>query len=250
MGRKSRFGIRRSLFGYRPAAVHDLLLESDYVHRSSESTILAAEAKIADLQSDLASMEEEVTRRDGQLRALEEEVATLEDRSTDGGPMFVTHEVTSILAAAQEAAARIVDRARSVSSRMNEANQRDDRLRSDVARLSAWRAEALPVITSVGASLEEVRLELDGVARRILEALEPLEELGEVEVPDDSQHHGGPATEVEADDPAATEPSENGEADRVRAIEQRPRGRSRPASKSDRAEGSRTVTGAVEELTG
>jgi chromosome segregation ATPase len=179
--KESGIGIPRSLFGYRPAAVRDLLLESEWGHRRAESDILAAEARIGELQAALATMEEEIARRDQRLRALQAEVARLEDRSADGRPLFVTAEVSSILASAQDAASRILDRARSVSERILEESRCDDHLHADVVRLTAWRDEALPVIRSVRESVEGLRRGLDGVTQRIEEALSSLERLPEID---------------------------------------------------------------------
>jgi len=189
INRESDLGIRRSLFGYRPAAVRDLLVETDWVQRRAESELLAAETRIEELQGALASMEDEVSRRDEQLHALQAEVARLEDRTADGRPLFVTAEVSSILASAQDAASRIVERARSVSDRMLEEHRQQDRLQADVARLTAWRDEAVPVIRAVRESVERSRRELDRVARRIEDSLSPLEELsaGWMEIEPDGQ---------------------------------------------------------------
>lgn len=238
MGRSSETGIRRSLFGYRRSAVHELLLESDYTQRRAESNILAAEAKIAELQSELGDIEREIAGRDEQLAALQAEVARLEDRTTDGGPLFVTEEVTSILTAAHDAAARIVERARSVSERMYQTSRREDGVRADVTRLAAWREEALPVIRSARATMDGIRAELEQVAQRITDALTPLEGLAVVDdvvIPEDE-----PTVVVESDESGE-------ELDAVRLIEPLPDRRSRTRSKGGRSSRSSRST---EELTG
>jgi cell division septum initiation protein DivIVA len=238
MGRNSETGIRRSLFGYRRSAVHELLLECDYTQRRAESNILAAEAKIADLQSELGEMEREIAGRDEQLAALQAEVARLEDRSTDGGPLFVTDEVASILTAAHDAAARIVERARSVSERMYETSRREEGVRADATRLAAWREAAVPVIRSARASMDGIRADLEHVAQRITDALTPLEGLAAI---DDAV--------IALEEPTIVdELDESGDKlDGVRLIEPRPDRRGRTKSKDGRSSRS---TRSVEGLTG
>jgi hypothetical protein len=238
MGRDSDTGIRRSLFGYRRSAVHELLLESDYTQRRAESNILAAEAKIAELQSELGDMERDIAGRDHQLAALQAEVARLEDRTTDGGPLFVTDEVASILTAAHDAAGRIVERARSVSERMYETNRREEGVRADATRLAAWREEALPVIRSARASMDAIRADLEQMTQRITDALTPLEGLAAI---DDVVAAVEEPTEVPEVDESG------GELDAVRLIEPLPDRRGRSKSKGGRS--SRTPR-SVEELTG
>jgi type IV secretory pathway VirJ component len=242
MGKKTGLVIKRSLFGYRRSAVHELLLESDYMQRKAESDILAAEAKVAELQSDLDAMNREVARRDDDLRSLEAEVARLEDHATEGGPLYVTDEVRSILAAAHEAAARIVSRARSVSERIQLANSRDHRLQADVARLAAWREEALPVIRSVRSSVEGVRSQIDGAAQRLADALAPLQELGSVD--EVSEGEVGEDAHLEIEEPG-------GEADRLRVIEPPPDDSAGTPSKRVRSSRKkRAAEPDVKELTG
>jgi hypothetical protein len=238
MGRNSETGIRRSLFGYRRSAVHELLLECDYTQRRAESHILAAEAKIAELQSELGDIEREIAGRDQQLATLQAEVARLEDRTTDGGPSFVTDEVASILTAAHDAAARIVERARSVSERMYESNRREEGVRADATRLAAWREEALPVIRSARASMDAIRADLEHVTQRITDALTPLEGLAAI---DDV------VIAVEEPTDVAESAESGGELDAVRLIEPLPDRRGRTKSKSGRSSGSPR---SVEELTG
>jgi cell division septum initiation protein DivIVA len=238
MGRNSRTGIRRTLFGYRRSAVDELLLECDYTQRRAESNILSAEARIAELQAELGDLEREVSGRDRQLAELQAEVARLEDRTTDEGPSFVTDEVATILTAAHDAAARIVQRARSVSDRMHQTNRREDRVRADATRLAAWRDEALPIISSVRTNMDEIRAELEEVAGRIMDALGPLEGLpaiDDVVVPEDE------APEVvEVDE-------EDGDLDALRVIEPRPDRRGRAATRAGRPSGR---SRSVEKLTG
>jgi chromosome segregation ATPase len=238
MGRNSHIGIRRSLFGYRRSVVHELLLESDYMQRRAESNILSAEVKITELQAELGDLEREVAGRDQRLAELQAEVARLEDRTTDAGPSFVTDEVTSILTAAHDAAARIVERARSVSDRMHQANRREDGVRADATRLAAWRDDALPVFRMVRSSIDEIRAELEGIARRIVEALTPLEGLAAIDETVISEDEAVDAVELG---------EREGELEALRVIEPRSERRGRAPSRVGRSSGRSRPVG---ELTG
>jgi uncharacterized protein HemX len=181
-----------------------VLLESDYRLSRATRNILLAEGRIAELQAELGHLEGEVSGRGQQLAELQAEIARLEDRNTDGGASFVTDEVTSILTAAP-AVARIVQRARSVSERMQ------DEVRADATRLAAWRDHALPVIRMVSTNMDAIRAELDGVARRLDEALTLLEGLA---IDDDGAPEDQPADVVEVVD-------REGEPEALRVIEPR-----------------------------
>ena len=89
----------------------------------------------------------------------------------------MTEELAGILTAAEESAARIVERARETSDRQLErSNRMWSEVQSEVARFAAWRDEVEPVIRTVQSKVENVRAFIEEVPERIREALAPMAE--------------------------------------------------------------------------
>jgi hypothetical protein len=88
---------------------------------------------------------------------------------------FLTEELAGILAAAEESAARIVERARATTQRQIARSNRVWRdVQAEVSRFAAWRQEVEPLIRSVQAKVEGVRSEIEEVPERIRQALAPM----------------------------------------------------------------------------
>lgn len=88
---------------------------------------------------------------------------------------FLTEELAGILAAAEESAARIVERARATTQRQIARSNRVWReVQAEVSRFAAWRQEVEPVIRTVQAKVEGVRSEIEEVPERIRQALAPM----------------------------------------------------------------------------
>jgi hypothetical protein len=87
----------------------------------------------------------------------------------------MTEELAGILAAAEESAARIVERARSSTQRqIMESNRLWREVQAEVARFASWRDQIEPVIRQVQSKVDSVRELVDDVPERIRAALAPM----------------------------------------------------------------------------
>jgi hypothetical protein len=90
---------------------------------------------------------------------------------------FLNDELAQILRAAEESAARIVERARTTTEQqIDESNRLWHEVQAEVARFAAWRDEVEPVIHAVQSKVDGVRTYIDEVPERIREALAPVAE--------------------------------------------------------------------------
>jgi hypothetical protein len=88
---------------------------------------------------------------------------------------FLTDEIQGILAAAEESASRIVERARSTTQRqVDQSNRLWNEVQAEVSRFAAWREQVEPVIRSVQSKVESVRTQIEEVPERIRQALAPM----------------------------------------------------------------------------
>jgi peptidoglycan hydrolase CwlO-like protein len=88
---------------------------------------------------------------------------------------FLTEELTGILVAAEESAARIVERARATTQRQIARSNRVWReVQAEVSRFSSWRQEVEPIIRTVQSKVDGVRSEIEEVPERIRQALAPM----------------------------------------------------------------------------
>lgn len=88
---------------------------------------------------------------------------------------FLTDEIQGILSAAEDSAARIVERARATTQhQIAQSNRLWREVQAEVSRFASWREQIDPVIRSVQSKVENVRSEIDGVPERIRQALAPM----------------------------------------------------------------------------
>jgi hypothetical protein len=88
---------------------------------------------------------------------------------------FLTDEIQGILAAAEESAARIVERARATTQhQIAQSNRLWREVQAEVSRFATWREQVEPVIRSVQAKVESVRGQIEEVPDRIRQALAPM----------------------------------------------------------------------------
>jgi hypothetical protein len=88
---------------------------------------------------------------------------------------FLTEELAGILAAAEESAARIVERGRATTQRQIARSNRVWRdVQAEVSRFASWRQEVEPLIRNVQSKVEGVRSEIEEVPERIRQALAPM----------------------------------------------------------------------------
>ncbi len=101
----------------------------------------------------------------------------LATRSSDAASKLVSDELGGILAAAEESAARIIERARSTTSRqVARSNRVWQDVQSEVTKFVAWRQGVEPMIGAVQSKVDAVRELIEAVPERIREALAPMAE--------------------------------------------------------------------------
>jgi predicted nucleic acid-binding Zn-ribbon protein len=95
--------------------------------------------------------------------------------STDITNRFLTEELKGILSAAEESAARILERARATSEhQIAQSNRLWREVQAELARFAAWREQVEPIIRSVHAKVEGVRGQIEEVPEKIRQALAPM----------------------------------------------------------------------------
>jgi hypothetical protein len=96
-------------------------------------------------------------------------------RHDDVTSRFLTEELAGILAAAEESASRIVERARASTERqIMESNRLWREVQAEVARFASWRDQIEPVIRQVQSKVEGARGLVEDVPERIRDALRPM----------------------------------------------------------------------------
>jgi hypothetical protein len=155
--------LRRSLVGgYSKEHVDRLLAERDALVRLSEGRLHTAEAQIAILEEEVAVMRREMSSRDS---------------GGQGGAQFLTEELGNILSAAEEAATKIIERARiSTDQQIQEASRLWREVQAEVSRFTAWRERVDPAIGATHTHLEDVKTQVQEIPERIRQALAPLAE--------------------------------------------------------------------------
>ena len=86
-----------------------------------------------------------------------------------------SEELAGILAAAEESAAGIVERARITTERqITESTRLWREVEAEVTRFSSWREQIEPVIRRIASKVDDVRTRIEEVPERIREALAPM----------------------------------------------------------------------------
>jgi TolA-binding protein len=148
----------------------------------------AEQPQAADLQDDLGGLG--AAQDPYAFESLDEEASVSQDfggagEAGDGGTTsphtseitarFLTEELAGILTAAEESAARIVERAQASSEeQLAEANRLWREVQEETARFAEWRNDVEPIIERVREKLEDVRERVQSVPERIREALAPM----------------------------------------------------------------------------
>jgi phage shock protein A len=202
------FRLPRGLFGYRRRIVEQMLEDRDMMVRTAENRVRQSESKAEALEDELHSMkthnarlEEQLARFGQQLDTLsakvEESIDTASPEPVAGGveerppaaepqiasPVrpsashLMAEELTSILLAGQDAAARMIERARDEAQRqVVEANRLLEDVHAGVKQFASWREDVQPVIARVQAMIDSVRGHLAQTPERVQHALAPLAE--------------------------------------------------------------------------
>jgi chromosome segregation ATPase len=155
--------LRRSLVGgYSKEHVERLLAERDAMVRLAEGRLRTAEAQIVVLEEEVAVMRREMSNRDS---------------GSQSSAQFLTEELGNILSAAEEAATKIIERARvSTDQQIQEASRLWREVQAEVSRFTAWRERVDPAIGATHSHLDEVKTQVQEIPERIRQALAPLAE--------------------------------------------------------------------------
>ena len=96
-------------------------------------------------------------------------------QSSDTTTHYLTEELKGILSAAEESAARILERARVTSEhQVAQSNRLWREVQAELSRFSTWREQVEPIIRSVQAKVEGVRAQIEEVPEKIRQALAPM----------------------------------------------------------------------------
>jgi len=196
------------LFGYRRRVVEQMLEDRDVMVRTAENRVRQSESRVQVLEGELHSMKTDNARLEEQLGRFGQQLDTLSarvDESIDmtspepvaGGveerppaaepqvaspvtpstSALMAEELTSILLAGQDAAARMIERARDEAQRqIVEANRLLGEVHAGVRQFASWREDVQPVIARVQAMIDTVRSHIAQTPERVQHALAPLAE--------------------------------------------------------------------------
>jgi hypothetical protein len=160
--------LSKGLFGYRRSSVNQLLSDRDVMLRQAEGRVKASEAKASRLESEMASLQESHAMLQRQLEGLSSVQGDVTTR-------FLNEELATILAAAEESAIRIVERARaSTQQQVAEAERVWREAQTQVSRFNEWRDRVDPALRDAQVKIEEVRDRIEEVPNQIRLALAPL----------------------------------------------------------------------------
>jgi hypothetical protein len=201
-----RSKLRKGLFGYRRPVVEQILEDRELMVRAAEERVLRAERRVHELEAELHSVKALNARLEGQMDEFGEQLDSLSARmdetveaetgepaaeaTIDESPAveaearaprdpvaskLVAEELTSILIAGQEAAARMIERARDEAQRqIVEANRLLGEVHAGVRQFSSWRADVQPAIIRVQSFVDVVRNHIAQTPERVQNALAPL----------------------------------------------------------------------------
>lgn len=187
----------RSLFGYRRGVIDRLISDRDAAERQAAGRVRAAEERIRELEGELdatrgelagVTRQLEIQRADTaagakRLQALSQELERMRADAATRQPVpalaasLVGDELSTILAAAQDAAAKVMERAHAeADTELRDARDAWEAVQSELARYSAWQREAGPVIAAAKTHVEDVRERVRDIPERIQQAMAALGE--------------------------------------------------------------------------
>jgi cell division septum initiation protein DivIVA len=198
----------KGLFGYRRAVVRQILEDRDIMVRSAEDRVRRSESRVQQLETELDSVKTQNGRLEAQLERFGEQLDSLSVRLEESNQMaavaepvteetqeqpvvdaqpdspepspasqLMAQELNSILMAGQDAAARMIERARDEAQRqIVEANRLLGEVHQGVRKFSSWREDVTPVIGRVQGLVDIVRSHIAQTPERVQHALAPLAE--------------------------------------------------------------------------
>jgi chromosome segregation ATPase len=202
-------GLGWGLFGYRRSAVIQLIQDRDNQLSEAYTRVRAAEARVGELEGEMASLRDQNARLEQHLELLRGQMVAIASRtqplshylsSTPSirGPIAASEELPTpgqehvpavapsasqamvtelarVLSAAEEGASRIIHQAAVTAQDQIARSTRAWReLKFEAARVDAWRQSMGPAITTVRSRLGDVKTRIDEIPARIQTALAPL----------------------------------------------------------------------------
>jgi cell division septum initiation protein DivIVA len=198
----------KGLFGYRRAVVRQILEDRDIMVRSAEDRVRRSESRVQQLETELDSVKTQNGRLEAQLERFGEQLDSLSVRLEESNQMaavsepvteetqeppvvngqpdspgpspaskLMAEELNSILMAGQDAAARMIERARDEAQRqIVEANRLLGEVHEGVRNFSSWREDVTPVVGRVQGLVDIVRGHIAQTPERVQHALAPMAE--------------------------------------------------------------------------
>lgn len=169
--------LKRGLFGYSRKSVDAVVNDRDISIVNASKEAQEAKDVLATTSAELGDRRIEIADLQARSRDLETklEVAAERLRAVERSGSTTTPEaMTDVLQAAERALARMTGEARrSAERQLGEIEQVRDSLRTEIDRLTEWRARMGPLAESVPDSIEKAREEMSAVWERLREALGP-----------------------------------------------------------------------------
>lgn len=175
--------LSKGLFGYRRSSVEQMLADRDQMLSQVETRARASEAKVSDLEGQLAELG---SSNDALLHQIEDlrsqagsaaaaRAGTDEHEPSELTTKFLSEELASILTAAEESASRIIERARGATQQqIADADRMWRDAQGQIARFATWRDRVDPIIRGTQSRIDEVRGRIEEVPDAIRQALAPL----------------------------------------------------------------------------
>ena len=128
------------------------------------------------------------------------EVRTMDHTQTESVPSFLRDEVAPLLAAAEQAAAQIIERAK-VEAREQNAEFEQIRRREEAraAEMVAWLDQMEPSLKALQAKVDEIHSKIDQVPELVRKALDPVAEAISSLNPTLAEIGGAPRPALDAD---------------------------------------------------
>ena len=189
------FSLRKRLFGYAPAKVHELLKDRDHLLAIARERIKVTEAEMERVKVELGTARVGLASKDRQITALGAEIGELrlqlahlgreieETKSRTAHPsslmsQIIHAEIGPLIAAAQDAAKRIVQDAQTtMDERLALADSAQSELKAQIEDITNWHQRVDPLIASVRARMADMGNRINEVPDRLSQALAPLAEL-------------------------------------------------------------------------
>ncbi len=167
----------KTLFGYDRESVERMLVERDAMLSMAERRVQAAEAKAAEMETRLRSLEDEEALREAGLLPPADGVAAAAATAYPAEPAFnsesIPEELTKVVNAAEASASQIIQAWMSTRDQIMQADRLWREVQEEVVRFAAWRDDVEPIMELVQAYVQEARAKIDEVPARVQAALSP-----------------------------------------------------------------------------